>query len=303
MKCLIIGYGSIGERHARILDKLGHDVSLVTHRSQSRFRSFKNIKAAISAYFCNYVIIANRTCDHFHSMIELINTGYKGRVLIEKPLFDKPYEINNLNTLDIFVAYNFRFHPIIQDIRDLIQDNPVYSIHAYCGQYLPDWRPSIDYTKCYSSSKKSGGGVLRDLSHELDYINWLTGGCKYITAYGGKFSHLDIDSDDVFCFLIESFKCPVISLQVNYLDRVPRRELIINSKKFTIKADLIANTISSDKEVKHYYVERDMTYQSQHEAILQDNTELACTFEQGQSVLKLIEAAERSSKERTWKKI
>ena len=39
--------------------------------------------------------------------------------------------------------------------------------------FLPDWRKNIAYSKSYSSIKKQGGGVLLDLSHELDYATYL----------------------------------------------------------------------------------------------------------------------------------
>ena len=47
-------------------------------------------------------------------------------------------------------------------------------------------------------------------------------------ATGGKVSKLAISSDDMLCLLMETENCPAVSLQVNYLDLVPRREIIVN---------------------------------------------------------------------------
>ena len=145
-----------------------------------------------------------------------------------------------------------------------------------------------------------GGGVLRDLSHELDYINWIAGRWKRVAAIGGKFSDLQIDSDDNYAVLIEMKKCPIVSVQMNYLDRKARREIIINLKGNSIKADLILNTLEINGEVEEFEVERNLTYISQHEKILSGHYDDVCTLEQGTDVLKLIHAAELATDKQVW---
>ena len=78
--------------------------------------------------------------------------------------------INNNNK--IFVGYNLRFHPIIQYLKKKIKNLNTFYIRAECYSYLPNWR-SQKYTKVYSSSKKLGGGVANDLSHEIDFLSWI----------------------------------------------------------------------------------------------------------------------------------
>ena len=41
-----------------------------------------------------------------------------------------------------------------------------------------NWRPKQDYHTSYSAYKNKGGGVLLDLSHELDYATWIFGSLK-----------------------------------------------------------------------------------------------------------------------------
>jgi predicted dehydrogenase len=301
LNCLIIGFGSIGQRHAHILSRLGHEIFVVSSRKVRQFSSFSSLNTAITTVDFDYVVISNKTSEHFETLSLLSDAGYNKKILIEKPVFDKLYNMQGFSVANIFIGYNLRFNPILQDIRSLLMDKEIYSIHVYCGQYLPEWRPEREYSQSYSSSKKKGGGVLRDLSHELDYITWLTGDWEHVTALGGKFSKLDIDSDDVYCILAETKRCSAISLQINYLDLKAKREIIINADELSLKADLIENTLQYEDEIKNYKISRDTTYMEQHKAILNDDRETACTFEQGINILHLIESIEEASLKKKWK--
>ncbi len=300
MNCLIIGYGSIGARHASILSETGHIVHVVSKRDIKDFPCYKSIKAALQSRDFEYVVISNETYNHYNSFIELNGLGYSGKLLIEKPVFSQPCLLPQLGHENVFIAYNLRFHPVIQKLHEFLNGKEIYSIQVYVGQYLPDWRPGTDYAKCYSAFRNQGGGVLRDLSHELDYINWIAGGWKKVTAIGGKVSDLQIDSDDVFALLLEMKNCPVVSVQMNYLDRKTRREIIINLKDHSIKADLLHSTLEIDGEMTMFEVEKDLTYTMQHNAILNGDYSTACTLKQGMDVLNLIHAAELASKKQEW---
>ena len=40
------------------------------------------------------------------------------KILVEKPIFDKPQKIINFKNKNIFVGYNFRFNPIINYLKN-----------------------------------------------------------------------------------------------------------------------------------------------------------------------------------------
>ena len=290
----------MGARHAFILKELGYGVHIVSKRSIKHFPCYKSINEAFQSNGFDYVIISNETNNHYNSLILLNELGYSGKLLIEKPVFSEPSSLSQSGFENVFVAYNLRFHPIIQKLYMLLRGKEIYSIQVYVGQYLPDWRPGSDYTKCYSATNAKGGGALRDLSHELDYMNWLCGRWQRVAAIGGKFSDLEIDSDDIFILLLEMENCPVACVQMNYLDRRARREIIINLKDHSIKADLILNTMEIDDGTAKYETEKNSTYITQHQAILDDDYNDVCTLEQGVDVLKLIHAAEISAEKKVW---
>ena len=298
MKTLVAGYGSIGTRHARILKELGVPVSVLSSREVDFAPRHRTLEEALAAR-PEYVVVAGPTADHFDFLCRLELAGFKGSVLVEKPLYFKS-EAKHFSFKHLAVAYNLRFHPLLLRLKERLAGEKVLSVQCYVGKYLPEWRPQADYRKGYSASKSAGGGVLRDLSHELDYLNWMLGPWEAVTATGGHFSALELDSDDVFCLMLRLKKCPVATVQMNYVDRVSRREVLVNTDRHTFKADLIADTLEIDKEKETFKVERDDTYRAEHQAALSGQYGKLCSFEEGIDIMRLIDAAERASKEKMW---
>jgi predicted dehydrogenase len=300
MKTLIVGFGSIGARHTRILSELGCSTAVVSSREIDVLPRFADLDSALSSFDPDYVIVSNPTHKHHETFSKLAELSFKGTVLVEKPLFHKVETFGSVPFKQTFVAYNFRFHPILKRLKGLLQREEVLSVQAYVGLYLPNWRPGTDFRTGYSASAEQGGGALRDLSHELDYLCWLFGTCTRVAALGGRFSPLEISSDDVYSLLMVTSRCPVISVQMNYLDRLGRRSILINTSNSTICADLINGTITIDKEVEHFDVHRDDSYRSMHQAILNGDPTTLCTLEEGVLTMRLIEAAEASVQKKEW---
>ena len=295
MRALVIGYGSIGMRHTEVLKSLGCIVSIVTKRKQSIERCFSNISDAINKEKPEYIVIANKTNEHIKTLIELKKIGFKGNILIEKPLSHNLLEISNKDFNNVFVAYNMRFNPLLQRLIYELEGEKIISSQAYVGQYLPDWRPKRDYRNSYSAKKIEGGGVLRDLSHELDFVCWLFGGWRRVIAIGGHYSELEIDSDDVFGLMLETINCPLSLVQLNYLDRSSRREIIVNTNQHVFKIDFIKQTFQKDNNIIASDFDSNYSYLMQHKAIMENDYKYLCKFDSGKDILRLIIAAEKSA--------
>lgn len=301
MKALVVGYGSVGKRHARLLSQRGCSVGVVSRRDVEVEPRYPTLESAFENQVPRYVVVANRTAEHVDTLKELSRLSFSGKVLVEKPLAERTCRVPDDLPYDAFVAYNFRFHPILRALRQRLGNETIVSVDAYAGQYLPDWRPGRDYRQTYSAHQDKGGGVLRDLSHELDYLTWILGGWNRVAALGGQFSSLEIDSDDVFTLLLETPRCPATVLQLNYLDRDTHRTVRVNTSDHTFELNLIENVLSIDgKQLDSRDIEADRTYRKEHEALLEGATETLCTLEQGKEVMELIEAAERSATTHTW---
>jgi predicted dehydrogenase len=300
LKALVVGYGSIGARHARLLTDLGCEVAVVSARAIDFPRAYTALAKALETHRPEYVVVANSTDLHYPTLAELQRSGYSGTVLVEKPIFDRfaPLPLHALHTT--FVAYNLRFHPIVRRVRAILASQRILSVAAYVGQYLPDWRPDRDYRTSYSAGRAKGGGVLRDLSHELDLLTWILDGWSRVGALGGKLSSLESDSEDVFAILLATPACPVVTVQMNYLDRLGRRTVIVNTDEHTVEADLIAGTLTVDRNRETFTIERDETYLLMHAAVIAAETQILCSAEEALATMRLIEAAERAAARGEW---
>ena len=184
-----------------------------------------------------------------------------------------------------------------------VTDQKILSVNAYAGQYLPQWRAQVDYRDSYSASKSLGGGVLLDLSHEIDYLNWILEGCNEVVATGGKFSDLEIDSDDVFQISMKTNRCQLVQIELNYFDKLLRRYVIINTNNHTYKADLINSTLEIDGKLSTFDSYRNYSYEKQHELMIQKKYSMLCSYEESIQDMKIIDAIRLSSIKNSWVKI
>ncbi len=142
--------------------------------------------------------------------------------------------------------------------------------------------------------------MLRDLSHELDMVTWLAGPATQLTALGGHFSELEITSDDHFSLLFQTDNCPLVSVQVDYLNHIKQRRLVVNTNDSTYECDFIRNTFTQNGEVIKMEIEGDTSYLEQHSAVLKGDYQHLCTYHEGLAVMKLITAAEKANATKTW---
>ena len=299
---LVSGYGSIGRRHVNILSGIvkKKNITILTNQKISNFRTINTLKALneVNPY---YIVICNPTSDHLNK-IKFIEKNCKNKfVLVEKPLFSKPDKIN-VKKNKYFVGYNMRFNPIINFLKKKIKSKKIWNVNIFCGSYLPNWRNNIDYRKSSSAKKHCGGGVLLDLSHELDYVQWLFGKIKIQYCKSKKLSNLNIKTDDFLSLTGKTEKVPSIQIILNYFTREPTRQILIDGKNISLQADLIKkNVVYYNGNKKRIYnfknSDRNSEYKKQHLAILTNKyTDKLCTYKEGKQIVYLINQIKSKSK-------
>lgn len=266
-KIAMIGFGSIGERHLNNIDKVlqdrGVDYTIDLIRRVGCHPLSPASKTIVSEVYTedenipedyDVLFVTNPTDLHYESIKKY--SGKAKNMFVEKPVFDDAYaDISELplNKDGVYyVACPLRYTEAIQYIKNNVDLKTVYSARAICSSYLPDWRQGTDYRKTYSAFKERGGGVGIDLIHEWDYMIYLFGIPVSVTNYHGKFSHLEIDSDDLSVYVAE-YDNMLAEVHLDYFGRKPIRELQLFTADETIVAD-IANSeiryLNSDKTIR-----------------------------------------------------
>ena len=301
MKVLIIGLGSIALKHIKALQELYP--SVVIYALRRKGEPSKEIKGVIEVFdiseikvdTLSFILISNPTAVHYETIKEVM--VYKKPLFIEKPLFETlSNEANDLvmeierQGIPTYVACNLRFLESIAKIRELLVGKRVNEVNVYCGSYLPDWRPNIDFRKVYSANKEMGGGVHIDLIHELDYVYWLFGAPIHTQSFFSNKSSLDITAYYYANYLWE-YDDFSVSVVLNYYRRDSKRTLEILTDEGTYLVDLLKNNISYNDELVFQSSQLSLeTYTAQMqffvEEILNKQTKFN-TFVEGYKVLKL----------------
>jgi len=249
---LLIGTGSIGQRHIRNLKSQGiHNITAL--RSKKGY--FKKLpkelgvlevdtwQEAISSS-PDIAIISNPTSSHIDSAIR-ISEHVKG-IFIEKPLSNSSQScqklIKNLNKKKVvsFVGHNMMFHPIIKNIINFHDKNDVGSIiniQCQAGQWLPDWHPYEDYKKAYYSRKDLGGGVSLTLIHEIHLALELAGLPVSVFGEISEYSQLDIDVDVCSDLTIKHNTGAVSQIHIDYLQQPSHRSGLVTFERGWLSFD------------------------------------------------------------------
>jgi len=303
MEIAIIGFGSIGKRHFDLLKSKGATVYVVSrHFDTMKKIFFRNIDDLLKKYSPNIVWICTETSEHINILMQLNARKYQGCVLVEKPLFHGEIQQNFENLKLVYVTYNLRRHPALSLLKQNLTETPqkILAANAYVGQYLPLWRPGTDYRNSYSADIERGGGAIRDLSHEIDYLIWLFGYPSKILSSGGHISELNIRSDDYYNILFDGTNYPYINLNVNYLDRITQRYLTIHTDKYTYHLDFMAGYLRRNKELLIENVKMLDSYIIQADSLLKNDFLNFCSYDEGIKIMKIISLVEKSNENRMW---
>ena len=252
MKFLIAGLGSIGRRHFRNLIALDEkDIVLLRTRKATLpddelagYPVETDIYEALKKHKPNAVIVANPTALHLDVAIPAAEAGCA--ILLEKPISDSLDRLDILQQTAqksgsrILVGFQFRYHPTLNKARELIQANAigkVLTVHAHWGEYLPQWHPWEDYRQSYAARADLGGGVIRTLTHPLDYLRYLVGEVESLWSFNGHVSPLEVDVEDVADIGLKFSNGAIGGVHLNYVQRPLRHTMEIVGTQGTLRWD------------------------------------------------------------------
>lgn len=264
LRCLVIGTGSIGKRHINNL--LAFDVKVGVYSTGHGTSKLEEPRIALYTeswddavkFKPHVVVIANPTALHHITIQRLAaETAY---IFVEKPLANNIAAICDVVAKHpslrgrLIVGYNYRFHAAIHFLKEVISKSLIGNIQyikCQVGQYLPDWHPGEDYRLGYVARSELGGGVLRTLSHEIDYVDFLISQeISELSCITSNISDLEIDVEDTANVNIRYQTC-MAEIHMDMVRKIPVREMNIYGDKGYLKWDDMEDRIlMQDKEKK-----------------------------------------------------
>jgi len=189
-RVLVVGAGSIGERHTRCFLNTGRARVAICELRESRREELTAQYDLIAAYAdFNQVPLSEYDCvvvcvpAHLHVPVALASIDAGCHTLIEKPLCLNRQEAEQIaqaattTELTTAVAYTFRSMPSLRDMKEAVNRGDIGTVHSAVGvwgQHFPLYRP--DYREIYYRSHETGGGTLQDaMTHYLNYLQWVLG--------------------------------------------------------------------------------------------------------------------------------
>ena len=235
------------------------------------------------------------------------------RFLIEKPLAADFQTANKIHCLSsalnhkVNVGYVFRFSPAFLYFKNLLKahESPLQNVILESHSYLPFWRKNKNHLNSVSSSSRLGGGVLRELSHELDLIIHLFGYPRCVSAKTEIRGMTGIDVEhSCVSFLLSSERVP-IQLSLSFNNRKYSRFVRANYiDGYSIIWNLFDNCVIVERENKVHEAKKfpddyQMMFENQNSFFLQqDNLESiyqAASTKEALDVMKLIRQIKHSN--------
>jgi predicted dehydrogenase len=290
LRALVVGLGSIGAAHVRSLAELGAAVEAVTTRESGDAPAHASVESAFAQGGYDYCVVSSATADHAADVRALAEAGFAGTLLVEKPVAARSSEYPPDASFErVGVGYNLRFHPAVRWLERQLESEAALVVDLAAQSFLPDWRPGRDHRETASASLARGGGVLRDLSHEIDLMLMLFGEPRELAARGGNLGELGLEAETAVSAVLELECAPVATLRLSYLDRVPERRLRVTTAGDTLEADLLSGECRSSSGEETHPVDWPQTYTDLHLAMLGPDPTRVCTLAEGLKVVACIE--------------
>ena len=313
----VIGYGSIAKKHIDTLQRIDPLLKILVYTRQT----VSPIASALGSnvhFYNDFEIIRNSRPDV--AMIATAATGHSeftrklskttSNIIIEKPITENGESALKLtrflkkNRTTGVVAYNLRFLEGLNKIKKLLTEKQLGTIQRFemsVGHDLKNWRPGIDYKNSVSAKKSLGGGVLRELSHELDLANHLFGKPIHHNTILARLKYVSLDVEDTVLFQGAFQKTDLIlgSITMDFTRVDRHRTLTLLGSEKTLHWDINRGTVDLISAIGCQRVFNDKndlnnTYSKMWKNLLESRFDDFCTLNEATETMNIIDDAENN---------
>lgn len=326
-RVLVVGVGSIGERHLRCFLQTGRaivgfcEVSIALRdRIAAAYPDAKSCASLDDALKLPWDAAVIATPANTHIPIAKILIEHGLHVLIEKPLSTTTAGICELQQLAqdckllAGVAYVHRTNPALGGMRKAIESSRFgkpLEVAALCGQHFPTFRPA--YREIYYADRSRGGGAIQDaLTHSINAAEWLVGPTTRVIADAEHLSLPGVTVEDTVHVTTRHGRI-ICSFALNQFQQPTEVSVTVVCEKSTLRYEplnsrwrWITENNGNWNDETHPPAERDAMFISQANAFMngmESREPLLCTLEQGLQTLKVNLAMLQSAETDTWVEI
>jgi len=314
MRCLLVGSGNIGQQHIRALRSVVQNVEVIALRSGRGGmiapglvdREVRDRSAALASN-PDFAIVADPAPCRPESAAPLISANIP--VFLEKPIACDAAGMTILQAAAasnrrVLVGYVLRHDPSLLKFRETLQAGVIgrlLTLQLETGQALGDWRPGRDPMQSISAKPETGGGVLFELSHEIDAARWLLGELEVTHAVAGTLGELKMTVEDTALVLLRSERGATVTVQIDMARGMPTRRYRAVGTQATLTWDAGDGSVrlEADGAARTIYqgpVDRAALFRKQMQhflAVVNGETRPVCALEDGAKTLAAVLDARR----------
>jgi len=313
-RVLVIGAGSIGTRHLRVIHGLGCDV-MGCDTQPGAFDAIRRDIPALPAFADlgralaerpDIVVVATPPALHEAHARSAFRAG--AHVLCEKPMADTAAACGRMIRAAraarrvLHVGFVNRYHPVLQRLKRELNAGRLGTVlfgAADLGSYV---------TLTCSRSRYQAtvyGALLMDYTHQLDFMPWLMGSpAVRVYAVGQKKGVFEHGSNPaMIAMILEHANGTITEIHLDYCRHPQQASVSLTGDRGYLQADLATNRI--DRGLRHtgavrrwtLTVERDDLFRAQFRQVVaaaEGRPASIVSGEEGREATRLAEAALRS---------
>jgi predicted dehydrogenase len=258
----VVGMGSIAKRHIKNLKFVYPNAQIYAVSSSGKNIDVPEGASAVVSLLelialkPNYVVLASPAPFHLATAQLLLENQIP--VLVEKPLtanFSDAAEFLNFykskNYPPVAVGYCLRFLPSARAVKSFLEAGglgAIYNVNSVVGQFLPSWRSDKSYKDSVSAKAELGGGALLELSHELDYLQWLFGTLDLQHSWLRTTEELGLQVEEIADLILTTATGVFITVHLDFVQKSTQRKCEFIGEKGNLFWDLVANTVTFKDE-------------------------------------------------------
>jgi len=327
MRVLVVGVGSIGERHVRCFCQTGRaEISICEPDDRLRGEVAERYAIRTAVRGLDEVmsdppdaaVICTPAQLHVPLALRLADAGV--HLLIEKPLstsldgVERLKELAAVRGLTVAVAYVQRMQPVLRAMREAVQSGrfgqPLELI-AVSGQHFPHYRPA--YREIYYRDRATGGGAVQDaLTHAMNAGQWLVGPVTELAADCAHLALAGVEVEDTV-HVIARHGSLLASYSLNQHQAANEFTLTVVCRHGAARLELhrqrwrwITEPETPWHDESFPAVERDAVFVRQADMFLDavaHGSPVACSLDEAEHALRVNRAILQAAETRTWQHV